>query len=250
MMKLNHHTPMGIKKNHILIIDDDKEIAVLISDYLIKNGYRTTFAYNGLTINALLRDHNFDLVILDIMLPGVNGLSLCKTIRETLDIPIIMLSAADSTADRVAGLELGADDYVPKPFSSRELLARVKAQLRRSQGELTQSRLISLKKIQFDNWILDRETHSLIDANSIVIPLSRREYDLLLIFLEHPRRILSREQIMDLLYDDKNYDSQDRTIDVLIGRVRKKIEIDPKNPKLLLTVRGGGYQFKTQVNAI
>ncbi|STX28552.1 DNA-binding response regulator in two-component regulatory system with EnvZ [Legionella beliardensis] len=242
---------MSIKKNHILIIDDDREITGLINDYLTKNGFRATCALNGFSINSLLRDNNFDLVILDIMLPGINGLALCQTIRQSLDIPIIMLSAADSTADRVAGLELGADDYISKPFSARELLARIKAQLRRSQGELNQNRkrLTPLKRIQFDKWILDRETHSLIDADAVAIPLSRREYDLLLIFLEHPGRILSREQIMDLLCD-KSLDSQDRTIDVLIGRVRKKIEIDSKAPKLLLTIRGGGYQFKAQVNAL
>lgn len=240
---------MSIKRNHILIVDDDKEINALIDMYLKKNGFRTTCVYNGQNIQSVLRNNNFDLVILDIMLPGVDGLSLCKIIRQTHSMPIIMLSAADSTADRVAGLELGADDYVPKPFSSRELLARIKAQLRRSQGELTNKSLESLKKIQFDQWILDRETHAIIGVDKIVIPLSQREYDLLILFLEHPRRILSREQIMDLMYD-KLFDPQDRTIDVLIGRVRKKIEIDPKNPQILLTVRGGGYQFKAKIEAL
>lgn len=183
------------------------------------------------------------------MLPGIDGLNLCQTIRQTHSMPIIMLSAANSIADKVAGLELGADDYISKPFSSRELLARVKAQLRRTQGELDidRKKLTPLQQIHFDNWILDRNTHSLIDKDSVAIPLSHREYELLLIFLEHPGRILSRDQLMDLLYD-KNFDSQDRTIDVLIGRLRKKIEIDPRNPRLLLTIRGGGYQFKTKVD--
>ncbi|AUH70730.1 DNA-binding response regulator in two-component regulatory system with EnvZ [Legionella sainthelensi] len=240
---------MSTRKSHILIIDDDQEITHLINDYLIKNGFRTTWTLNGLNIKQLLREHNFDLIILDIMLPGIDGLHLCQMIRQTHSMPIIMLSAANSIADKVAGLELGADDYISKPFSSRELLARVKAQLRRTQGELEidRKKLTPLQQIHFDNWILDRNTHSLIDKDSVAIPLSHREYELLIIFLEHPGRILSRDQLMDLLYD-KNFDSQDRTIDVLIGRLRKKIEIDPRNPRLLLTIRGGGYQFKTKVD--
>ncbi|KTD39161.1 DNA-binding response regulator in two-component regulatory system with EnvZ [Legionella nautarum] len=240
---------MNMKKNHILIIDDDKEINLLISDYLSQHGYRTTSAYNGSNLAQLLRENNFDLIILDIMLPGPDGLSLCKTIRQNYDVPIFMLSAADSTADRVAGLELGADDYITKPFSARELLARVKAQLRRANGELQQTsqRLKPLKRLRFANWQLDRETHCLIDEDEIAISLSQREYDLLLIFLEHPGRILSRDQLTDLLYD-RDCDPMDRTIDVLIGRLRKKIELDPRSPLLLKTIRGGGYQLKVQVS--
>ncbi|KTD17747.1 response regulator transcription factor [Legionella jordanis] len=242
---------MNSKKHHILIIDDDKEISELISTYLSQHGFRCTYALNGLNIKSLLREHNFDLVILDIMLPGTDGLSLCQMIRENHNLPIIMLSAANSTADRVAGLELGADDYISKPFSSRELLARVKAQLRRTCGELSSDspRLAPLKQIKFAGWILDRDTHSLIDKDDIAIPLSQKEYELLLIFLEHPQRILSRDQLMDLLYD-KHCDPQDRTIDVLIGRLRKKLEIDSRNPHLLLTIRGGGYQLKGKVTTI
>jgi two-component system OmpR family response regulator len=241
---------MNNRKSHILIIDDDKEITELISDYLLKNGFRTTLALNGLAINSLLRENNFDLIVLDIMLPGIDGLTLCKTIRQTHDLPIIMLSAANSTSDRVAGLELGADDYISKPFSARELLARIKAQLRRNSGELNsdKKRLSPLKQIHFDNWILDRETHSLIDTDGIAIPLSQREYDLLLIFLENPQRILSRDQLMDFLYD-RYCDAQDRTIDVLIGRLRKKLEVDPRNPHLLITIRGGGYQLKSRISS-
>ncbi|KTD74474.1 response regulator transcription factor [Legionella tucsonensis] len=242
---------MSARKSHILIIDDDQEITHLINDYLIKNGFRTTWTLNGLSIKQLLRENNFDLIILDIMLPGIDGLNLCQIIRQTHSMPIIMLSAANSIADRVAGLELGADDYISKPFSSRELLARVKAQLRRTQGELEHDRkkLTPLQQIHFDNWILDRNTHSLIDKESVAIPLSQREYELLVIFLEHPMRILSRDQLMDLLYE-KDCDSQDRTIDVLIGRLRRKIELDPRNPRLLLTIRGGGYQFKAKVDVV
>src|SRR3990167_665926 len=242
---------MNAKKNHILIIDDDKEITTLISDYLILHGYRTTCALNGLNINQLLRENNFDLIILDIMLPGTDGLNLCQIIRKTQDTPIFMLSAANSTEDRVAGLELGADDYISKPFSARELLARIKAQLRRAQGELShgEKRLHPLQHIFFAHWELDRNTRCLIDSEKIAIPLSQREYDLLLIFLEHPGRILSRDQLMDLVYD-KRCDPLDRTIDVLIGRLRKKIEVDPRNAQLLLTIRGGGYQLQAEVKLV
>lgn len=241
---------MNAKKHHILIIDDDKEITLLISDYLAQHGYKTTCAYNGNNLGTMLRENNFDLIILDIMLPGNDGLSLCQLIRRTHDIPIFMLSAADSTADRVAGLELGADDYITKPFNARELLARVKAQIRRTSGELQQSskRLSPLTRIHFANWRLDRETHCLIDEEDIAISLSKREFDLLVIFLEHPGRILSRDQLSDLLYD-RDCDPTDRSIDVLIGRLRKKIEFDPRNPLLLKTIRGGGYQFKAQVKS-
>ena len=242
---------MNTKKYHILIIDDDKEITLLISDYLINHGYRTTCALTGMHINQLLRENNFDLIILDMMMPNIDGLTLCQMIRKTHDTPIFILSAANSTEDRVAGLELGADDYISKPFSARELLARIKAQLRRTSGELDQGqkRLNPLQKIQFFNWILDRNNHCLIDQEEVALPLSHREYDLLLIFLEHPNRMLSRDQLMDLLYD-KACDPMDRTIDVLIGRLRKKIELDPRNPQLLITIRGGGYQLKTQVHLL
>src|SRR3990167_2847882 len=168
---------MHSKKKHILIIDDDKEITTLISEYLTAHGYRTTCALNGLHINQLLREHNFDLIILDMMLPGIDGLSLCQMIRQMQDTPIFMLSAANSTEDRVAGLELGADDYISKPFSARELLARIKAQLRRAHGELGfgEKRLNPLQRIAFANWELDRNTRCLIDLEKIAIPLSQRE---------------------------------------------------------------------------
>jgi two-component system OmpR family response regulator len=239
---------MNSSQKHILIIDDDKEITAMVSDYLQANNYRVTYAYDGSQIKRQLKENNFDLIILDVMLPGEDGLSLCQTIRKELDVPIIMLSAANTEADKVAGLELGADDYIAKPFGARELLARIKAHMRRAEGVLANPKLKlqKLKRIQFDTWQLDRETHSLIDAESIMIPLSKREYDLMLILLENPRRILSRDQLMDLLYG-KTLDPFDRTIDVLVGRLRKKIETDPKKPQLIATIRGGGYQLDVDV---
>lgn len=240
-----------MNSKHILIIDDDKEITLLLRDYLEKNGYKVTHAFDGTRLSRLLSDSNFDLAILDVMLPGPDGLSLCQQIRTKSDMPVIMLSAADTEADRVAGLELGADDYIVKPFSSRELLARIKALLRRIDGELAadKQRLPALGKLKFEGWVLDRESHCLIDKQQVAILLSQREYDLLIIFLEHPGRILSRDQLMDLLYD-KTCTPFDRTIDVLIGRLRKKIEVSPKSPRLLLTIRGGGYQFNAKIEKL
>ena len=240
-----------MKKHHILIVDDDKEITLLVSKYLQQNGFKVTCAHDGIRISRLFSENNFDLAILDVMLPGIDGLSICQTIRKVSDIPILMLSAATSEADRVAGLELGADDYIAKPFSPRELLARIKAQLRRVTGELSYDakRLNPLAKLKFEEWILDRESHCLVDKDQVAILLSQREYELLLILLEHPNRILSRTQLMDLLYD-KSCEPFDRTIDVLIGRLRKKIERDPKKPRLLKTIRGGGYQLKTNVEIL
>ena len=239
---------MSIKKPNVLVVDDDKEIASLIKSYLLENGFKVTCLPHGMQLRSVLRDNNFDVLILDIMLPGENGLSLCKMVREEHDLPIIMLSAANSSEDRVVGLELGADDYIDKPFRLRELLARINSQLRRYQGRLASNskRIIQQQTISFANWRLNRANHCLVDNENIAYYLSPREYNLLLVFLENPQRILSRSQLMDLLYD-KDFNPFDRSIDVLISRLRKKIELDPKNPALLVTVRGGGYQLQTLV---
>lgn len=242
---------MNKSRQHILIIDDDQEITMLLSDYLQQHGYRVTAMHNGSQLNAVLTQHHIDLAILDVMLPGPDGLRLCQSIRKNHDFPIIMLSAAHTEADRVAGLELGADDYMAKPFSARELLARIKSQLRRASGELPSQRhkLNPMVKLKFAHCTLDRETHCIIGQDKVAISLSQREYDLLTIFTEHPKRILSRDQLTDLLYD-KPHAPFDRSIDVLIGRLRKKIEQDSKTPQILLTVRGGGYQFNADVEPV
>lgn len=240
-----------MNKKHLLIIDDDKEILSMLDDYFNQHGFKVTTAANGLRLKQLLRDNIFDCAILDVMLPGIDGLSLCQQIRQQSDMPILMLSAANTEADQVAGLELGADDYIAKPFSTRELLARIKAHLRRSSGELanSQQKLPVLGKIQFSGWLLDRETRSLIGKDKVAISLSAKEYDLLIIFLEHPQRILSREQLSDLLYD-KSHTPFDRSIDVLIARLRKKIEKPASPAKLLKTIRGGGYQLNCKVKTL
>jgi len=235
---------------HILVVDDDPQIGDLIRDYLTKHGYRVSWAANGNDMRRELKKSNIDLVILDIMLPGDDGLALCRQLRETSDIMIIMLSAIGDEADRIVGLEIGADDYLAKPFSPRELLARIKALTRRSSGKLAESRqeryLAALPNIKFIDWELDRNKRRLIAPDGVAVPLSAGEYELLLAFLEHPKRILTRDQLLDLTRGRESLPF-DRTIDVQVARLRKKIEIDPKDPKIIITVRGGGYQFTADV---
>ena len=197
-----------------------------------------------------MKQYSIDLIVLDIMLPGDDGIALCREIRSTLDTPIIMLSAADEESDRVVGLEVGADDYLAKPFSPRELLARVKALIRRASGPMQESRQRSrlgrLPCLCFGDWSLDQNKRVLVDSAGVSIPLSAAEYDLLLAFLEHPGRTLSRDQLLDITRG-RQANPFDRTIDVQVARLRKKIEEDPKNPMIIVTVRGGGYQFSAQV---
>ena len=241
---------MIMHKRHILVVDDDPDIGELISHYLGRHGLRVSVAKGVTQAERCLRDAKVDCIILDIMMPGEDGVSFCQRLRRESEIPIIMLSAAAEEADRVIGLEVGADDYLSKPFGSRELLARVKALLRRSSGGLAeqraQSQLARLPKLHFDRWCLDRNRQQLIADDGVVVPLSRGEYDLLMAFLTHPGRILTRDQLLDLSRG-KQSDPLDRSIDVQIGRLRKKIEHQPKEPTLILTVRGGGYQLQTTV---
>lgn len=235
----------------ILIVDDDPQICELISSYLSGFGLQVLTANNSTQMHKHLKQTTVDLVLLDVMLPGEDGLSICKKLREQSDVPIIMLSAAGEETDRVVGLEVGADDYLAKPFSHRELLARIKALLRRSHGALGESRkaksLANIPNLLFAEWCLDRTKRQLQTTNGVTVPLSKAEYDLLTVFLENPQRTLSRDQIMDLIHG-REAEAYDRSIDVLIGRLRKKIETDPKNPQLILTMRGDGYQFAVKVS--
>ena len=237
-------------KQNILIVDDDPQICDLVQGYLKQHGYKIFVAYDGQQMQRQLKKANMDLIILDVMLPGEDGLALCRKLRETSSVSIIMLSAVGDETDRVVGLEMGADDYLAKPFNMRELFARVKALLRRSQGKLAKERetakLDSLPDIKFLDWSLDRKKRRLIAPDGVAVPLTTGEYELLHAFIEHPGRILTRDQLMDLLHG-REASAYDRSIDVQVGRLRKKIEIDPKNPKVIITVRGGGYQFTAQV---
>jgi two-component system, OmpR family, response regulator len=238
-------------QSHILVVDDDPQIRTLLHDYLEQHGYRVSVARDGNEMWREFKKYAIDLVVLDIMMPGEDGLSLCRKLREQSEVSIIMLSAIGDETDRVVGLEVGADDYLAKPFGPRELLARVKALMRRSSGNLSEQRqakrIASMPNIRFNEWALDQNKRRLVSPEGVTVPLSSGEYDLLLAFLENAGRVLNRDQLLDIT---RGREAQpfDRTIDVQVARLRKKIEKDPKNPQMLTTVRGGGYQFDAEIN--
>ena len=232
---------------HILIVDDHREIRELVSRALTKEGFRVSSAGDGKQMRKLLADAHIDLILLDLMLPGEDGLSLCRGLRAESDIPIIMLTAKGEEVDRVIGLEMGADDYLPKPFGSRELIARIKAVLRRSP-ETRRDAQPKAKLFRFAGWILNVETRALMRDDGVVVPLSTGEYDLLLAMVERPRRTLTRDQLLDLARG-RSANALDRSIDTQISRLRKKIETDPGEPVLIKTVWGGGYVFTASVSS-
>ena len=237
---------------HLIIVDDDKEICTLLKDFLSKHGFTIFLAHNGVELKKTMKSVRPDLIVLDIMMPGEDGLELCKTIRKASEVPIIMLSAMDEDTDRIIGLEVGADDYLGKPFNPRELLARIKALLRRSKHAKTHdtnNNVYRIVKYKFNSWLLDTNTRQLITRQGLATPLSTGEYDLLLAFVEHAHRTLTRDQLLDITRGREG-GPFDRTIDVLVGRLRKKIELDIKSPELIITVRGGGYQFTPHVNKV
>lgn len=233
---------MNNTQPHILVVDDDAEIRDLLGKFLEEHGFTTTLARDGEEMTKVLNDHPYDLVILDLMLPGEDGLSLCRKIRNQSALPIIMVTAAGEEVDRIIGLEMGADDYVSKPFNPRELLARVRAILRRSghhQKEEDQNSP-TCELFKFANWTLDRTRRRLISPDDVEITLSAGEFELLVALVEQPQKVLSRDQLSEIT---KNREASpfDRSIDIQISRIRRKIEPDPKKPTLIKTVRGGGY---------
>lgn len=236
----------------ILVVDDDPDIAALLSKFLARHGFTVTAADNGDALRAALRGSSFDLVLLDLMLPGEDGLSLCRYLRDTTDLPIIMLTAMDTETDRVVGLEMGADDYVAKPFSTRELLARVKAVLRRGPlrggagGEQAERPSSSASALEFSGWRLDPRRRQLHSPDGVLVDLTGGEFELLHAFLLNPQQVLSRDQLLDIARG-RISGPFDRTIDVQVGRLRRKLESDPKRPELIKTVRGGGYMMTAEV---
>jgi len=231
--------------NHILVVDDDTEIRDLLKRFLSKNGFRVSAVADGPRMRAALGETKFDLVVLDVMLPGEDGLSLCRRIRSESGIPIIMLTAMGDETDRIVGLEMGADDYLAKPFNPRELLARIKAIMRRSgQNALPGSRSL----LEFEGWRLDLAKRELTAPDGRLVDLTGGEFDLLVAFVEHPQRTLSRDQLLDLTRG-RTSSPFDRSIDIQVSRLRQKIEDDPKEPKLIKTVRSVGYIFSTRVAA-
>jgi two-component system OmpR family response regulator len=235
---------------HVLVVDDDPDIRSLIKEYLEQEGLRITTASDGAQMRKTLEEDPAQLVVLDVRLPGESGLDLALHLRQSSEVPIIMLSEKDDVVDRVAGLELGADDYIPKPFHLRELLARIRSLIRRSEiranGEAAQETDNGGMALRFSGWRLDARSRELLSPTGAPVELTAGEFNLLLAFTERPNRIVSRDELFDIVYK-REAGPYDRSIDVQIGRLRRKIEIDPKRPALIKTVRGLGYLLAAEV---
>jgi two-component system OmpR family response regulator len=232
-------------KPHVLIVEDARDIREPLARYLREHGYRATTAADAANARKAMKSAAIDLVVLDIMMPGEDGLSLCRYIRQSSHIPVILLTARGEEVDRIIGLEMGADDYIPKPFSPRELIARIAAVIRRTNALPPRQQAPVVARIRFGDWVLDTGQRELIGPDRIAMPLSSGEFRLLLALLERPKIALSRNQLLDLT---KGRDAElfDRSIDNHVSRLRKKIEPDPKNPRYIKTVWGGGYMFAVE----
>ena len=231
---------------HVLVVDDHREIREPLARYLERHEVRVTTVESAAAARRALRTAAVDLVVLDIMMPGEDGLTLCRHLRETTRIPVILLTAMAEDTDRIVGLEVGADDYVTKPFNPRELLARIKAVIRRSQSLPPEREPHSAATLRFDRWSLDTDRRELVDEAGVVTPLSTGEFRLLVALLERPGMVLSRDQLLDLTRG-RRAAPFDRAVDNQVSRLRRKIERDPGNPELLATVWGGGYRFTGKV---
>ncbi len=226
--------------SRLLVVDDDAELRELIDQYLSGQGFEVETVEDGVAMDERLAVAQFDLIILDLMLPGEDGLSIAKRLKSDADIPIVILSAQGDDVDRIVGLEVGADDYLPKPFNPRELLARIRAVLRRTAGQPRTSE-VDDERFRFGTYTLDVPAHRLTRGDE-VIALTSGEFDLLLVLVRHPNRVLDRDRILDLLTGAER-SPFDRSIDVRVTRLRSKIEVDPSNPKYIKTVWGKGYMF-------
>ncbi|MGY1920397.1 response regulator [Pseudomonas tolaasii] len=232
--------------SNLLIVDDDLEVLALLKKFFLQHGYTVETAASGAGLWAAMECEPADLIILDLMLPGDNGLLLCQRLRQEYATPVIMLTAMGELSDRVVGLEMGADDYLSKPFDARELLARVRAVLRRASESRAPVGEVARPLIRFAGWQLDLTRRELRSPDQVMIPLSSGEFDLLLVFAEHPQRVLTREQLLNLSRGH-SHDAFDRSIDVQVSRLRRKLEFDTKRPAMIRTVRNGGYQFTANV---
>jgi DNA-binding response OmpR family regulator len=233
---------------HILVVDDDAAIRELVREYLAENDFKVSVAETGADMDRVLGVEVVDLVILDLKLPDEDGLAIARRLRESLDLPIIILTGRKDEADRVMGLELGADDYVTKPFSQRELLARIKAVLRRTESKREARRGESVRMYKFSGWELNTGTRRLKSPAGEQVELTNSEYALLVAFLRSPQRVLTRDQLLEAsrLHDD----IYDRSIDVQILRLRRKIEESPNQPNLIRTERGAGYYLNATVETV
>ncbi len=237
---------MGEPSPHILVVDDHRDIRESLARYLVKNGLRATSADSAAQARKALTSSAIDLVVLDVMMPGEDGLSLCRYLVENEGPPVILLTAMAEDTDRVVGLEIGADDYVTKPFNPRELLARIRAVLRRTSLVPKDRDPITSDRLTFEGWTLDLTRQHLVGADGVVTPLSTGEFQLLVAFLKRPKVVLSRDQLLDLT-SGRTPAMFDRSIDNQVSRLRRKIEADAKQPELIKTVWGGGYKFTADV---
>lgn len=229
-----------------LLVDDDAEIGILLCKYLEKFDIHCTAVGDGSGMREALSHQTFDVVLLDLMLPGEDGLTLLRHVRNKSNIPVIMLTARGESSDKILGLELGADDYVVKPFDTRELVARMQSVIRRAQTEAKNQQLASENEIHFQGWKLHCPSRQLLSPQKLVVPLSNSEYKLLRAFLAHPKQILTRDQLLELAIG-KSSNSVDRSIDLMVSRLRQKLNDDPRQPSLLETVRGEGYVFSASL---
>src|SRR5881398_2988545 len=234
---------------HVLVVDDDPTIRELVSDYLGKNELRVSAVGDGAAMRDVLKDQVVDLLVLDLGLRGEDGMAIARRMRDESEIPMVMLTGRNEEADRIMGLELGADDYLTKPFSPRELLARIRTILRRRRSEVRQGRPDGIRAYRFDGWELNLNTRRLTTKDGKPVPLSNGEFSLLVVLLGAPNRVLSRDQLIDLsrLHNDEVYN---RSVDVQIMRLRRKIEKDAAEPRYIRTERGAGYLFGVPVDTI
>ena len=229
---------------HILLVDDEAALREPLAEYLVRQGFAVSQATNAADARRLLHDEQPDLVLLDIMMPGEDGLSLCRHLIETQHIPVIFLTARGEATDRIVGLEIGADDYVVKPFEPRELVARIRSVLRRAARGGADA--AEDEVFQFEGWTLDPLKRRLVDPEGAVVAISSAEFRLLVAFLEHPRQVLDRDRLLDMVQGREAH-LFDRAIDNQISRLRRKIELDSRSPQLIQTVWGGGYMLATEV---
>jgi len=231
---------------HILVVDDNQEIRELLTRFMTKHGLRISTTPDGNGMREILERETIDLIVLDLMLPEEDGLTLCRQIREKSTIPIVMLTALGDDSDRIVGLEMGADDYVPKPFNARELLARIKAVLRRVQGVPAADETRKENVIRFGKWTFDLSKRELAPEGGAAVLLSTGEFNLLHAFVRHSGQVLSRDQLLDIT-QGRTAAPFDRSIDTQVSRLRRKLEDNPREPKIIKTVWGGGYVFTPSV---
>ncbi|NKC31679.1 response regulator [Falsiroseomonas selenitidurans] len=233
----------------ILVVDDDRGIRDLLARALPPFGFRVATAREGREANAVLASQRVACLVLDLMLPGEDGIAICRRLRAESAVPIIMLTARGEETDRVVGLEVGADDYVPKPFGTRELVARIRALLRRAEMLPAAEPRRNAGRIGFAGWVLDLGTRVLEGADGVALSLTTGEFELLRCFIEHPRRVLTRDQLLDLARG-RAATPFDRSIDLQVSRLRRKIELEAKDPQIIKTVRGGGYLFAPAIDTL